>query len=42
MLRQVAALGVLVAFGLVVYFTLVHVTRVQPLGLLLRRLRRGR
>lgn len=41
LLRQVAALGLLVLFGLAVYFTLVHVTRVQPMGLLLRRLRRG-
>ena len=38
--EQVGVLGVLVAFGMVVYFTLVHVTGAQPLGLLLRRLRR--
>jgi putative peptidoglycan lipid II flippase len=39
---QVLALGVLVAIGMVVYFGLVHLTRAQPLGGLVRRLRRKR
>jgi putative peptidoglycan lipid II flippase len=38
---QAGLLAVLVAFGMVTYFTLVHVSRAQPLGLLLRRLRRS-
>ncbi len=40
--QSAGLLAVLVGFGMVVYFTLVHVTRVQPLGLLLRRLRRSK
>ena len=39
---QVAALAAIVIFGLVTYFILVHITRIQPLGELLRRLRRRR
>ena len=39
-LVQLVALGFLVAFGMAFYFALVHVTRVQPLGMLLKRLRR--
>ena len=39
--QQAGVLAVLVAFGMVTYFTLVHITGTQPLGLLLRRLRRG-
>ena len=40
--EQVGVLGVLVLFGMVVYFTLVHVTGTQRLCLLLRRMgRRG-
>lgn len=38
---QALVLAVLVGFGLWTYFTLVHVTRVQPMGLLWRRIRRG-
>jgi putative peptidoglycan lipid II flippase len=38
--EQIGVLGVLVGFGVVLYFTLVHITRAQPLGQLLRRLRR--
>jgi putative peptidoglycan lipid II flippase len=38
--EQIGVLGLLVGFGMVVYFTLVHVTGAQPLGLLFRRLRR--
>jgi putative peptidoglycan lipid II flippase len=38
---QALVLAILVGFGLWTYFTLVHVTRVQPLGLMLRRIRRG-
>ena len=41
LLGQILALGALVVVGLAVYFALVHVTRAQPLGELLRRLRRG-
>ena len=37
---QVVALGALVIVGMAVYFGLVHVTGAQPLGQLLRRLRR--
>ena len=39
-LVQLVALGFLVGFGMALYFALVHVTRVQPLGVLLKRLRR--
>ncbi|SEP58908.1 putative peptidoglycan lipid II flippase [Devosia sp. YR412] len=39
--EQIGVLTVLVGFGMVLYFTLVHITRAQPLGMLLRRLRRG-
>jgi putative peptidoglycan lipid II flippase len=38
--EQIGVLGVLVAFGMIVYFTLVHISGAQPLGLLLRRMRR--
>ncbi len=38
---QILALGGLVAVGMVVYFALVHVTGAQPMGQLLRRLRRN-
>ena len=38
---QAGLLAVLVGFGMATYFTLVHVTGAQKLGLLLRRLRRG-
>jgi putative peptidoglycan lipid II flippase len=38
---QAGLLAVLVGFGMAIYFTLVHVTGAQKLGLLLRRLRRG-
>ncbi|HVW91775.1 MAG TPA: murein biosynthesis integral membrane protein MurJ [Devosia sp.] len=38
---QLIALAFLCGVGLVLYFVLVHVTGAQPLGLLLRRLRRG-
>ncbi|MFD1253766.1 putative peptidoglycan biosynthesis protein MurJ [Devosia equisanguinis] len=37
---QASVLGVLILFGVVTYFTLVHVSGTQRLGLLLRRLRR--
>ena len=40
-LPQLLALAALCATGLVAYFGAIHVTRVQPLGLLLKRLRRG-
>lgn len=40
--EQVGVLGVLVAFGMVVYFTLIHFSGAQPLGQLLRRLRRSK
>jgi len=39
---QVAALSALVTFGMATYFTLVHITRIQPLGELFRHLRRKR
>lgn len=39
--RQGGALAVLVVIGLVAYFGLVHVTGAQPMGQLLRRLRKG-
>jgi putative peptidoglycan lipid II flippase len=38
---QLVALAVLVAAGAGLYFALVHLTGAQPLGLLLKRLRRG-
>ena len=38
---QLIALGFLCGLGLVLYFVLVHVTGAQPMGLLLKRLRRG-
>ncbi|MGN6100542.1 MAG: murein biosynthesis integral membrane protein MurJ [Devosia sp.] len=38
---QLVALAFLCALGLVLYFGLVHVTGAQPLGVLLRRFRRG-
>ena len=41
LLLQIAALGALVIAGMAVYFGLVHVTGAQPLGQLLRRLRRS-
>jgi putative peptidoglycan lipid II flippase len=41
LLVQLVALGGLCTVGTVLYFALVHVTGAQPLGLLLRRLRRG-
>ncbi|WP_323014029.1 murein biosynthesis integral membrane protein MurJ [Devosia sp.] len=40
--QQAGVLAVLVGFGLVLYFTLVHVSRVQPLGQLFLQLRRKR
>ncbi|KKB78773.1 hypothetical protein VW35_09725 [Devosia soli] len=40
--RQALVVGVLIAYGVVFYFTLLHVTGTQRLGLLLRRLRRSR
>ncbi|WDR01846.1 murein biosynthesis integral membrane protein MurJ [Devosia algicola] len=39
LLLQAAALGLLMLYGVVMYFVLVHFSRVQPLGMLLRRLR---
>lgn len=39
-LVQVGILGTLVGFGMVLYFTLVHITGIQRLGLLFGRLRR--
>jgi putative peptidoglycan lipid II flippase len=41
LLLQVVALGGLVGVGMAVYFGLVHVTGAQPMGQLLRRLRRS-
>ena len=38
---QLVALGALVVLGMALYFALVHVSGAQPLGLLLRRLRRS-
>ena len=38
---QAGLLAVLVGFGMATYFTLVHISGAQRLGLLLRRLRRG-
>ena len=40
LLLQIVALGGLVSLGLVLYFGLVHLTGAQPMGALLRRLRR--
>jgi putative peptidoglycan lipid II flippase len=42
LLLQIVALGGLVGVGIAIYFALVHVTRAQPLGQLLGRLRRSR
>ncbi len=39
--QQAGVLAVLIGFGIISYFTLVHVSRTQRLGQLLRRLRRG-
>jgi putative peptidoglycan lipid II flippase len=39
---QAGLLALLVTFGMALYFTLVHVSGAQPLGMLLRRLRRQR
>jgi putative peptidoglycan lipid II flippase len=39
--QQVVVLAALIAFGVVCYFTLVHFSGAQRLGLLFRRLRRG-
>ncbi|MEO6014158.1 MAG: murein biosynthesis integral membrane protein MurJ [Devosia sp.] len=41
LLVQIVVLGVVVTAGMLVYFALVHVTGAQPMGQLLRRLRRG-
>ncbi|MEO5805424.1 murein biosynthesis integral membrane protein MurJ [Devosia sp.] len=41
-LVQIGVLGALVGFGLILYFTLIHVSGTQRLGLLFRRLRRSR
>lgn len=41
LLLQIVALGGLVAIGMALYFALVHFTGAQPLGQLLRRLRRN-
>jgi putative peptidoglycan lipid II flippase len=38
---QLVALALLCGIGLVLYFALVHLSGAQPMGLLLRRLRRG-
>lgn len=38
--EQVGVLGLLIGFGMLLYFTLVNISGAQPLGLLLRRLRR--
>jgi putative peptidoglycan lipid II flippase len=38
---QILALGALVGIGMAVYFGLVHLTGAQPIGQLLRRLRRS-
>ena len=40
--RQVAVVGALIVYGVIFYFTLIHVTGTQRLGTLLRRLRRSR
>jgi putative peptidoglycan lipid II flippase len=39
---QLLVLGILVGFGLTLYFALIHLSRVQPMGQLLKRLRRRR
>ena len=39
---QLIALGALIALGMVAYFALAHVTGAQPMGQLLRRLRRAK
>jgi putative peptidoglycan lipid II flippase len=39
--QQAGLLAALVGFGMVLYFTLVHITGAQKLGLLFRRMRRG-
>jgi putative peptidoglycan lipid II flippase len=41
LIAQLVALGALCAFGFALYFALVHVTGAQPMGMLLKRLRRG-
>ena len=41
LLLQLVALAALIGSGLVFYFALVHLSGVQPLGMLLKRLRRG-
>jgi putative peptidoglycan lipid II flippase len=41
LLVQLIALAGLIGLGLVGYFAAVHLTRVQPMGMLLKRLRRG-
>jgi putative peptidoglycan lipid II flippase len=40
--EQVSVLGLLVVFGMVVYFTLIHFSGAQPMGQLLLRLRRSK
>jgi putative peptidoglycan lipid II flippase len=40
-LPQLLALAALCAVGLLAYFAAIHLSRVQPMGMLLRRLRRG-
>jgi putative peptidoglycan lipid II flippase len=40
-LLQVLALGALCGIGFVAYFAAIHFSGVQPLGMLLKRLRRG-
>ena len=40
-LLQLAALGALCGIGFVGYFAAVHFSGVQPMGMLLKRLRRG-
>lgn len=42
LLVQLLVLGALVSIGLLVYFALIHLLRVQPMGQLLKRLRRRR
>jgi putative peptidoglycan lipid II flippase len=37
---QASVLAALMGFGMLFYFVLVHISGAQPLGLLLRRLRR--
>jgi putative peptidoglycan lipid II flippase len=41
LLLQIVALGALIVVGMAVYFGLVHATGAQPMGQLLRRLRRS-